>query len=71
MAVNNDGVFLSHKDLGLVPEVFNDLILNSLKGTISVGHVRYSTKGGNFRENAQPLVNKYVKGCLLYTSRCV
>lgn len=64
MAVNNDGIFLSHKDLGLVPEVFNDLILNSLKGTISVGHVRYSTKGGNFRENAQPLVNKYVKGTL-------
>lgn len=64
IAVNNDGVFLCHKDLGLVPEVFNDLILNSLTGTISVGHVRYSTKGGNYRENAQPLVNKYVKGTL-------
>lgn len=64
IAVNNDGEFLCHKDLGLVPEVFSDLILNNLKGTIAVGHVRYSTKGGNFRENAQPLVNKYVKGTL-------
>ena len=64
IAVNDDGQFLCHKDLGLVPEIFNDLILNNLKGTMAVGHVRYSTKGGNQRENAQPLVNKYVKGTL-------
>lgn len=64
IAVNNDGEFLCHKDLGLVPEVFSDFILNNLKGSIAVGHVRYSTKGGNQRENAQPLVNKYVKGTL-------
>ncbi len=64
IAVNDDGEFLCHKDLGLVPEVFSDLILNNLKGTMAVGHVRYSTKGGNMRENAQPLVNKYVKGTL-------
>ncbi|MBE7048070.1 MAG: amidophosphoribosyltransferase [Ruminococcaceae bacterium] len=64
IAVNNDGVFLSHKDLGLVPDIFNDSILNKLQGMIAVGHVRYSTKGGNYRENAQPLVNQYVKGTL-------
>lgn len=64
MALNDDGEFILHKDLGLVPEVFNELILNNFKGTISVGHVRYSTKGGNYRENSQPLVNKYVKGTL-------
>ena len=64
IAVNDDNVFHCHKDLGLVPDVFNDRILNNLKGTISVGHVRYSTKGGNKRENAQPLVYQYVKGTL-------
>ncbi len=64
IAVNQDGTFLCHKDLGLVPEVFNSLILHELQGTIAVGHVRYSTKGGNYRENSQPLVNKYVKGTL-------
>lgn len=64
IAVNDDGQFLCYKDLGLVPEIFNDSILNKLKGTMAVGHVRYSTKGGNQRENAQPLVNKYVKGTL-------
>ncbi len=64
IAVNDDNVFHCHKDLGLVPDIFNDRILSNLKGTISVGHVRYSTKGGNKRENAQPLVYQYVKGTL-------
>lgn len=64
IAVNDDGEMYCHKDLGLVPDVFNDITLGQLKGTIAVGHVRYSTKGGNTRENAQPLVNKYVKGSL-------
>ncbi len=64
IVVNDDGNFLTHKDLGLVPDVFSDRILDGLKGTIAVGHVRYSTKGGNYRENAQPLVYKYVKGTL-------
>ncbi len=64
IAVNDDNTFHCHRDLGLVPEVFNDRILDGLKGTISVGHVRFSTKGGNKRENAQPLVYKYVKGTL-------
>lgn len=31
-------------------------------GKIAVGHVRYSTTGTANRENAQPLVTKYVKG---------
>ncbi|MBQ2696383.1 MAG: amidophosphoribosyltransferase [Clostridia bacterium] len=64
IAVNDDNTFHCHKDLGLVPDIFNDRILNNLTGTISVGHVRYSTKGGNNRENAQPLVYQYVKGTL-------
>lgn len=64
IAVNDDGTIIHHKDMGLVPEVFNDVILNHLKGQIAVGHVRYSTTGASFRENAQPLVTKYVKGTL-------
>ncbi|MBZ4647063.1 MAG: amidophosphoribosyltransferase [Petroclostridium sp.] len=64
IAVNDDGTIIYHKDMGLVPEVFNDVILNHLKGQIAVGHVRYSTTGASLRENAQPLVTKYVKGTL-------
>ncbi|MCG8502001.1 MAG: amidophosphoribosyltransferase [Firmicutes bacterium] len=64
IAVNDDGTIIHHKDMGLVPEVFNDVVLNHLKGQIAVGHVRYSTMGASLRENAQPLVTKYVKGTL-------
>ena len=53
-----------HKDMGLVNEVFTQDILDSMKGDIGVGHVRYSTAGGSTRENAQPLVLNYVKGTL-------
>ncbi|OQB16085.1 MAG: Amidophosphoribosyltransferase precursor [Firmicutes bacterium ADurb.Bin193] len=64
IAVNDDGTIVHHKDMGLVFEVFNDTMLNHLKGTIGVGHVRYSTTGSIMRENAQPLVTKYKKGTL-------
>ena len=64
IAVNDNGTIIYHKDMGLVPEVFNDTMLNHLKGTIAVGHVRYSTCGGSQRENAQPLVTQYKKGTL-------
>ena len=53
-----------HKDMGLVSEVFNQKNLNSLKGNIGIGHVRYSTTGDSAVENAQPLVYYYRKGTL-------
>jgi len=52
IAVNNGGTLLFHKDMGLVPEIFNEKILNSLKGKIAIGHVRYSTTGASSRENS-------------------
>ena len=65
IAVNDEGVIISHKDLGLIPEVFNEVMLNHISGgQMAVGHVRYSTTGGNSRENAQPLVMKYAKGSI-------
>lgn len=46
-----------HKDMGLVPEVFDAEKLNSLgEGDIAIGHVRYSTTGENKVINCQPLV---------------
>ena len=37
------GKVTTHKDMGLVNEVFTQDILESMKGDIGVGHVRYST----------------------------
>ncbi|SDN24126.1 amidophosphoribosyltransferase [Acetanaerobacterium elongatum] len=63
IAVNDDGVITAHKDIGLVPEVFNADVLKKLgEGNMAVGHVRYSTTGNQSRLNAQPLVIKHVKG---------
>lgn len=53
-----------HKNMGLVPEVFNDDILENLRGHMAVGHVRYSTTGGSHAINAQPLVFRYAKGMI-------
>jgi amidophosphoribosyltransferase len=45
-----------HKEMGLVSQVFNESILQSLQGTIAVGHTRYSTTGSSRVVNAQPAV---------------
>ncbi len=58
------GKVVSAKDMGLLNEVFTPELLDTLKGDIGVGHVRYSTAGSSTRENAQPLVLNYVKGTL-------
>lgn len=49
------GVMIEHKGMGLVPDVFSERILNSLKGGTAIGHVRYSTTGHSSVRNAQPL----------------
>ena len=66
IAVNRDGVITAHKDLGLVPEVFNQDVLEKLgPGRMAVGHVRYSTTGKPSRTNAQPLVVRHIKGTMV------
>ena len=47
--------FNMHKDMGLVSQVFNASDLEKLKGTRSIGHVRYSTTGSSTLINSQPL----------------
>lgn len=65
IAVNEEGVFRSHRALGLVPEVFTADVLEKLgQGRIAVGHVRYSTTGNVNVSNAQPLVVRHVKGSM-------
>lgn len=64
IAVCDRGVISYAKDMGLVTEVFGDKTLESLQGQMAVGHVRYSTAGASVRENAQPLVMRYIKGTL-------
>ena len=64
IAVNNDRKVTLYKDNGLVHEVFSDEVINSLKGRMAIGHVRYSADGEQDVLNAQPLVSRYIKGPL-------
>ncbi|MFB9376799.1 amidophosphoribosyltransferase [Kineococcus gynurae] len=54
IAVSNGEQILVFKDTGLVSQVFDESALESLQGSVAVGHTRYSTTGGSTWENAQP-----------------
>ncbi len=63
IVVNDDGVFTSHKDLGLVGDVFSRNILDSFpEGNMAIGHVRYGTTGETNRSNCQPIEVNHQKG---------
>lgn len=63
IAVCDDGIIKSYKDVGLVEDVFTkDALAELSSGNIAVGHVRYGTTGGSGRVNAQPIVVNHCKG---------
>lgn len=64
ICVSDGHEFRYHRGMGLVKEVFDKERLESLAGTMSIGHVRYSTSGNSELGNAQPLVFKYREGNL-------
>lgn len=64
IATASNGSMNYYKDMGLVQDVFNNKILERLKGDVSIGHVRYSTTGESYVSNAQPLVVNYKGGSI-------
>lgn len=63
IVVNDDGLFNSYKDSGLVNDVFNsDNIAKLGEGNIAIGHCRYGTTGSSARDNAQPIVINHSNG---------
>jgi amidophosphoribosyltransferase len=63
IAVVSENHIICKKDTGLVSEVFSDRELESLpKGNVAVGHTRYSTTGGNKKDNVGPFVTDYLTG---------
>lgn len=51
-----------HKGMGQVGAVFTEDALKKLKGSVAVGHVRYSTTGSSIAKNVQPLLINHKKG---------
>jgi amidophosphoribosyltransferase len=61
--VTCDGAqFYPHKGMGLVSQIFRGDALQQLKGTMAVGHTRYSTTGSSHLRNAQPLTVDCARG---------
>lgn len=50
----------AHKGMGLIPDVFKEDIVRKMKGTMGIGHVRYSTTGSSMLRNAQPFLVEQV-----------
>ncbi|GIH33001.1 amidophosphoribosyltransferase [Microbispora amethystogenes] len=57
IAVSEGSRILVYKDMGLVAQVFDESILGTLRGHLSIGHCRYSTTGSSVWENAQPTLS--------------
>jgi amidophosphoribosyltransferase len=57
IAVSENGRLTALRDLGLVPQVFDERSLSGLHGELAIGHTRYSTTGGNAWANSQPLLH--------------
>lgn len=64
--VSFDGAeFYSHRALGLVGDNFNSAdIIGKLKGSMAIGHNRYSTSGDTMLRNVQPLYGDFSFGGL-------
>jgi len=56
IAVSEQGRLTALRDLGLVSQVFDEQKLHGLRGSVAIGHTRYSTTGSSQWSNAQPLV---------------
>jgi len=64
IAVADGNTIIIYKDMGLVPQVFDERNLASLQGDIAIGHTRYSTTGSTHWENAQPIYKAFKGGSL-------
>ncbi|KAJ8967012.1 hypothetical protein NQ314_003129 [Rhamnusium bicolor] len=59
---NND--FHIHKGMGLVKHVFNNDCVGKLRGSLGIGHTRYSTSAKSEQVNCQPFVVHSMHGAL-------
>src|SRR5436853_4217663 len=63
--VTSDGMALHpHKAMGLVADIFVEDVLSKLRGTLAIGHTRYSTAGDSALLNAQPILVQSNKGAI-------
>ncbi len=64
LAVSDGRAVRTHKGRGLVPQVFDAASMEKLRGSLAIGHTRYSTTGANSDRNVQPYVVETMHGPL-------
>lgn len=65
VTIDDQGAFSGHKSFGLVGDGFDRSTLNPLKGSLGIGHNRYSTQGkSRMIQNIQPFSFKTAIGSL-------
>ncbi len=63
--VTSDGLTSRvHKAMGLVADIFTEEVLSQIRGTLAIGHTRYSTAGDSALLNAQPILVQSNKGSI-------
>src|SRR5271170_1740411 len=63
--VTSDGLTSRvHKSMGSVAEIFTEDVLSKMRGTLAIGHTRYSTAGDSALLNAQPILVQSNKGSI-------
>ena len=64
LAVSDGSIIREFKGKGLVKDVLTPEVLQSLPGSIAIGHVRYPTRGSAAIKNAQPHVLETLEGTI-------
>lgn len=63
--VTSDGLASrAHKAMGSVADIFTEDVLSKIRGTLAIGHTRYSTAGDSALLNAQPILVQSNKGSI-------
>src|SRR5213083_555319 len=63
--VTSDGMTLHpYKAMGSVADIFTEDVLSKMRGTLAIGHTRYSTAGDSALLNAQPILVQSNKGAI-------
>src|SRR3984893_16276791 len=63
--VTSDGLTSrGHKSMGSVADIFTEDVLSKMRGTLAIGHTRYSTAGDSALLNAQPILVQSNKGSI-------
>jgi len=64
IATYNAGYINVKRGKGLLTRVFDADDFSALKGSVGIGHVRYSTTGSGYKQNVQPIIAHYWGGMI-------